>query len=125
MTFIDAISCIFANVIDEFETGLPPYSYQLVPLCIKMVGTFVSRSLLSFESKCMFPLFVLLSFNVTDPVVIIYNKSPSLVFVTAIVSTDVEPDSLINELGWSATVVLNAGGVTVAPDAIVIGSNPR
>jgi hypothetical protein len=64
-------------------------------------------------------------FNVTLPVVVIYYMSPSLVFVTAIVSTDVEPDSLMNELGWSATVVLNAGGVTVEPDAIVIGSNPR
>ena len=78
-----------------------------------MVGTFVSRSLFALPNNLISPaedgLDVL--FNVTDPVVTTYNKSPSSVFVIAIVSTDVEPDSLINELGWLPTVVEKAGGV--------------
>ena len=70
MTFMVAKFCILANVMDAFVTGLPPYSYQAVPTLIKIVGTVVDKSIFAFPSKCIFPEFVLLSFNVTLPLVI-------------------------------------------------------
>ena len=40
--------------------------------------------------------------------------------VVAIVSMLVDPDRIVNELGWSATVLENGGIVTDAADAIVL-----
>ena len=97
-------------------TGLPPYSYQYTPFLINIVGVVVDRSLFSSPNNLISPsddgLDVL--FNVTLPVVITYNRSPSLEFAKAIVSTLVEPDSLTKEFV----------GVTDDALATVSGVNP-
>ena len=96
MTFMVARSCILANVMDEFVTGLPPYSYQKSPFLIRIVGTVVDKSVSAFANSLMSPAVdgeVVLT-RVTEPLVKMYSKSYSAVFVIAIVETFVDPDKI-------------------------------